>query len=802
MKTIIALHGNPGHPEDWDLLKQALGQDFNLLAVDAQSEEWIRLLTQDTSKKVLIGHSWGCYRILKALPKYEQYVEQVLLVAPYIRPERELPGLAKGLLKLPVLGDKLIQSSHAKAKDSFFADLIYPLKSDALPYLKKVQDRLQDWKLWQKTAFNKIKMQDNPWSTSDVCKVPVTAVFGKDDKISQESVQLEIIKQYPSHKIIHLEKAGHGLLWSHVADLLSVLKAAPQTAAAGHKIGYYPGSDERNNVITYMEKHLREFPERVALRWANPQALAQWDGNPRTPIKHDEITYRHFAARINSFARGLMDIGIKKGDRVIIFLPMSLDMYTAMFAVQRIGAIAVFLDSWARSHHLGASAECVGPRAMISFKMAFDLVEQVPEFKSMPIRILYGPGDKFTHKFEDLLKQEPSPIEPVESEFTALITFTTGSTGKPKGANRTHRFLSAQHHALSHVIPYTEKDKDMPAFPIFSLNNLASGVTTILPALNLAAPAAHDSALLTCQILSENINCTTLSPSMLVGVAKYCKENNIQLTGLRRVVTGGAPISKDDVKAFYEIAPQTDLWILYGSTEAEPMAHIEGRDMLKESNITDPEIIEEGVNVGHISEDIDYRFIRIKDGPIELKDSPWSKIEVPDGEVGEFICTGDHVCRDYYNNPDAFKTTKILDEKNRVWHRTGDLAYIDSEKNLWIVGRVNNAIERAGKYYFPVRAEVLLKRMDFTYRCAFLGVEDSKLGQATYAVVELKEGIDKTTFDFAAAKKEIQRVFEKNKIPVDEIKFVNKVPMDPRHHSKVEYKVLRDQLKEPGVVIG
>lgn len=802
MKTIIALHGNPGHPEDWDLLKQALGQDFNLLAVDAQSEEWIRLLTQDTSKKVLIGHSWGCYRILKALPKYEQYVEQVLLVAPYIRPERELPGLAKGLLKLPVLGDKLIQSSHAKAKDSFFADLIYPLKSDALPYLKKVQDRLQDWKLWQKTAFNKIKMQDNPWSTSDVCKVPVTAIFGKDDKISQESVQLEIIKQYPSHKIIHLEKAGHGLLWSHVADLLSVLKAAPQTAAAGHKIGYYPGSDERNNVITYMEKHLREFPERVALRWANPQALAQWDGNPRTPIKHDEITYRHFAARINSFARGLMDIGIKKGDRVIIFLPMSLDMYTAMFAVQRIGAIAVFLDSWARSHHLGASAECVGPKAMISFKMAFDLVDQVPEFKSMPIRILYGPGDKFTHKFEDLLKQEPSPIEPVESEFTALITFTTGSTGKPKGANRTHRFLSAQHHALSHVIPYTEKDKDMPAFPIFSLNNLASGVTTILPALNLAAPAAHDSALLTCQILSENINCTTLSPSMLVGVAKYCKENNIQLTGLRRVVTGGAPISKDDVKAFYEIAPQTDLWILYGSTEAEPMAHIEGRDMLKESNITDPEIIEEGVNVGHISEDIDYRFIRIKDGPIELKDSPWPKIEVPDGEVGEFICTGDHVCRDYYNNPDAFKTTKILDEKNRVWHRTGDLAYIDSEKNLWIVGRVNNAIERAGKYYFPVRAEVLLKRMDFTYRCAFLGVEDSKLGQATYAVVELKEGIDKTTFDFAAAKKEIQRVFEKNKIPVDEIKFVNKVPMDPRHHSKVEYKVLRDQLKEPGVVIG
>jgi acyl-CoA synthetase (AMP-forming)/AMP-acid ligase II len=288
---------------------------------------------------------------------------------------------------------------------------------------------------------------------------------------------------------------------------------------------------------------------------------------------------------------------------------------------------------------------------------------------------------------------------------------------------------------------------------------------------------------------------------MLVGLARYCKENNIQLKHLRRVVTGGAPISKDDVKNFYEIAPQTDLWILYGSTEAEPMAHIEGRDMLKEKPTADPEIIEEGVNVGHISEDIDFKFIRTKEGPIELKGSSWSQIEVGPGEVGEFICTGDHVCREYYNNPEAFKTTKILDEQNRVWHRTGDLAYIDAKKDLWIVGRTNNAIERAGKYFFPVRAEVLLKRLNFTYRCAFLGMKDPQLGEATYAVVELKPELDKSSFDFAAAKKEINRVFAKNKIPVDHIEFVRSVPMDPRHHSKVEYKVLRDLLKAPGASV-
>lgn len=798
MKTIIALHGNPGHPEDWSLLSQSLPQGYQLHALPADTDDWLQMLSKDNSKKILIGHSWGCYRILKNLAKHKEHVEKVILITPYIEVERKMSILAQWALRLPGLGDNLLKGNHAKAKDTFFADLTYPLEAFRIPYLGKVQERLQDWKEWRRAAFNKIKMQNQPWTEEDLCDVPVHVIYGSKDKISNLKIQEQILQRYPDYQKTIVDDAGHSLLWSHTSDILHVLEA--KDTQAEHKIGYYPGADERNNVISFMEKHLREFPDRIALRWAFRESLQKWDGNPLTQIPHDQISYKHFALRINSFARGLLDIGIQKGDRVIIFLPMSLDMYTAMFAVQRIGAIAVFLDSWARSHHLGASAECVDPKAMISFKMAFDLVEQVPEFQSMPIRILYGPGDKFTHKFEELLKKEPSPIASVESEFTALITFTTGSTGKPKGANRTHRFLSAQHHALSHVIPYTELDSDMPAFPIFSLNNLASGVTTVLPALDLAAPSARDSAILVSQIINEAITCTTLSPSMLVGVSRFCKEQNIVLDKLRRVVTGGAPISKDDVKAFYDIAPQSDLWILYGSTEAEPMAHIEGRDMLRES-MSDPEVIEEGVNVGHISDDIQFKFIRIKDGPIELIDGSWQQIEVGKGEVGEFICTGDHVCREYYNNAEAFKTTKILDRENNVWHRTGDLAYIDNEKNLWIVGRVNNAIERAGKYFFPVRAEVLLKRLDFTYRCAFLGVPDTNLGQATYAVIELEASIDKEHFDFEKAKTEVRRVFEKNRIPVDQIKFVHKVPMDPRHHSKVEYKTLRDQLQDPGVVI-
>ena len=563
------------------------------------------------------------------------------------------------------------------------------------------------------------------------------------------------------------------------------------------RIGYQPGSVTDNNVISYLERHRREFPERTALRWVDPADVAAWDGRHESALPHQQISYGEFAVMVDAVATGLAKLGITKGDRVIIFLPMSVLMYTAMFAVQRLGAISVFLDSWARSNHLGASAACARPRAMISHKAAFDLISTVPEFADMPLRIIAGPGRDASHtaQLEELLKTSGQvDVAPVTSEFTALITFTTGSSGTPKGANRTHRFLSAQHEALSQVVPYTPEDSDMPAFPIFSLNNLASGVTTILPAIDLARPSPRDAAAMVSQILHEKLTCSTLSPSMLNGVSRYCLDHGLTLPSLRRVVTGGAPISEDNVRDFKRIAPDSEVWVLYGSTEVEPMAHIEAAEMLAHAKNPDPEIVEDGVNVGHVSEDLESKFIRIVDGPIDLGTTSWEDLEVAPGEVGEFIVTGDHVCRDYSNNEEAFRKTKILDEQGRVWHRTGDLARQDAKGYLWMVGRIHNAIERGGKYYFPVRAEVILKRLPFVRQGAFLGLPDAQLGSRTAVVLELS---DKSA-DPALVVREAARLFAKNGVPVDSLFVVDHIPMDPRHHSKVEYAVLRDQILATG----
>jgi cis-3-alkyl-4-acyloxetan-2-one decarboxylase / olefin beta-lactone synthetase len=563
------------------------------------------------------------------------------------------------------------------------------------------------------------------------------------------------------------------------------------------EIGYHPGSTPENNVLTFLQRHRERHPERVALSWVPAPALAAFSGDLSAPLPHEVLTYGAFARLIAHTASGLAKLGIAPGDRVIIFLPMGVAMYVAMFAVQRLGAIAVFLDSWARSKHLGASAECVQPKAMISNRQAFELIKDVPELDAMPLRIVGGDsgGVSASARLEELMADPgEAPIAAVASEQTALITFTTGSTGTPKGANRTHRFLSAQHQALRRIIPYGPADLDLPAFPIFSLNNLASGVSTAVPALDLAAPSPGDPAALCNQIQHQRITCTTLSPSMFVGLAAFCTDRGQTLATLRRVVTGGAPISRDDLRGFRAIAPGADIWVLYGSTEVEPMAHIEAREMMALGAPSDPEIVEEGVNVGRLSDDLRCKFLRAAgdDGPIDLARTPWSTLEVPAGQIGELVVSGDHVCRDYYNNPEAFKRAKIVDADGTVWHRTGDLARLDEHGFLYVVGRVNNAVRRGDQFLFPVRAEVILKRVEQARQVAFLGLPDARLGQRAAVVLELADPAGEAAR--AAAVEEVRRLFAKNGIPVDDLFIVDAIPMDPRHHSKVEYEALRQRL--------
>lgn len=574
------------------------------------------------------------------------------------------------------------------------------------------------------------------------------------------------------------------------------------------KIGYDIGNESlRNNCFSFLQEHLEKHPDRICMKWVNTKNKIWFDYNPfaRT-LQHDTFTYKNIYDMVVHVAAGYQKLGVKKGDCALVYVPMIPWLYAGMFAFQMLGAKCIFLDSFARADQLGYVAELCKPKVWLSGERGFAMGAGQPALEAIPVKINMGPSTKkWTARFEELL-ETPEAAQPVavEQEHTALITFTTGSSGVPKGADRSHRFLAAQHYAIDASLPYEKSDLDLPVFPIFSLNNLAAGVTTILPAINVAEPADNDAYVLFTQIKGENITTLTLNPSLLNGLNKYCLEKGHTLPGLRRVAAGGAAVSRDVVEEFKKIAPNAELVVMYGSTEAEPMAHITGKEMLAQRSVTedDAELVDAGVNVGHFADGLQYKFIKIVRGPIEIaSDKQWAELEVPQGSVGELLVAGEHVCRTYYNNPDAFKGSKIRDHKDIVWHRTGDLGRLDKTGNIWIVGRIHNVIERDGKYLFPVQAEVVLKRQPFTRLAAYLGVPDDKLGEKTVCVVAPKNNGDIKDKKLCTEREaEIRRVMAKNEIPVDQVIFHPDIPMDLRHRSKVEYGILRDELKGAGLV--
>ena len=196
--------------------------------------------------------------------------------------------------------------------------------------------------------------------------------------------------------------------------------------------------------------------------------------------------------------------------------------------------------------------------------------------------------------------------------------------------------------------------------------------------------------------------------------------------------------------------------------------------------------------VGWIDDALGARLVRLDRGPIVLDGAGWAAWDATPGEPGELLVAGEHVCRDYFRNDEAFARSKVRDGTT-VWHRTGDVGLLDEQGRLWLVGRVHNAILRAGRVHFPVTPEQVLGGLPFVRQGAYVGLPDEALGERTCVVFSSREPPeDDTTLD--AWRATARTALEGAGVVVDEVRHALRVPMDPRHHSKVDYDRLRELL--------
>ncbi|MGE3801457.1 MAG: AMP-binding protein, partial [Candidatus Kapaibacterium sp.] len=496
------------------------------------------------------------------------------------------------------------------------------------------------------------------------------------------------------------------------------------------------------NIVTILEQNARQFPEKIAM------------------IEGEmSVTYREFLTNIQRRAAWFSERGIVRGDGVLIVVPMSITLYEILIALFWIGAVAVFLDAWSNRSRLELARNAFPIKGFIGVGRAHLLRLISPALRSIPLKFWVDTPGRWNESLG-------TPVQ-VMPDDPALITFTTGSTGKPKGANRTHGFLLAQHQAiLNHFAPQVD-DIDMPTLPIFPLSNIALGSTTFLPPVNFRDITNFKPDVLLREATRRHITTTAGSPAFFLRLATYLIERDQTFSHLREILVGGAPVFPRTARTLRRAFPDTEITIVYGSTEAEPISMIS-----VDSLLTQAKSRHDALPVGKPVESIEIIIASIDESNL----SP-----LPTGEVGEICVSGKHVLQEYIGDPSEWSDKMVVVEGKR-WLRTGDAGCVDHEGSLYLLGRVGKSWIRSGERHFVMPVELALDEIPGVAIGTILEVEGE-----TILLIERENNMVTTEV-------KIREAVRDREISFDRIEFIQRIPRDPRHASKIDYEKLREAL--------
>jgi olefin beta-lactone synthetase len=473
--------------------------------------------------------------------------------------------------------------------------------------------------------------------------------------------------------------------------------------------------------------------------------------------------------------------GLRPGDPVLLFVPMCAELYVALSAVLRSGLVATFLDPSSGRKEIERYCALHPPKGFIATSKAHLLRFASPALRHIPHRFSIGlpvPGAMRWERAERM--PGTGEICAAACDTPAILTFTSGSTGDARAAVRTHGFLLAQHRALAQTLDLKADDVDLATLPLFVLANLASGLTSLIPAVDLRRPGDYDPAHVISQIRNYRPSRAGASPAFFERLAGYCEERGLLLPEFYRFFTGGGPVYPSLIERLSRVAPNAEITAVYGSTEAEPIAQIARGD------IGDGDMAAmvggRGLLAGLPVPMIGLRIVSDKWRPSSFT-STLAEFEaacLPTGKSGEIVVSGEHVLSGYLNGHGDEQTKIRVDEE--VWHRTGDAGYLDDRGRLWLLGRSVARVEDGKGTLYPFAVECAATAHSGVRRAALVRHNGRRL-----LIVEPVPGGGPP--DCAAIKAALGWA------ELDEVRLWRQIPVDRRHNSKIDYPALSRQLR-------
>ncbi len=473
-------------------------------------------------------------------------------------------------------------------------------------------------------------------------------------------------------------------------------------------------------------------------------------------------TYGEMQERIDRLAGGLRAHGVNHGDRVAFLGFNQPAFFETMFAAARLGAIFVPLNFRLTGPELGYIINDAGAHTIVVDEHHRPVIDAIRD--ELPCR-RYVSADAAADGWASLasVASHSAPItghEPVDDDEVAVIMYTSGTTGRPKGAMLTHANLWWNNTNALHMLDVSEDDVSLVVAPLFHIGGL--NVTTLITWQKGGEIVLHrsfDPGRFLEDVPAYGVTTTFAVPAMLLFVSQHPDFAATDLTSLRLIICGGAPVPEPLMKLCNGRGVPINQG--YGLTETAPML-----------TFLSPEF---GLaKLGSAGKTPLFTEVRIVGPTGEVLTEPFVK--------GEVCASGPNIMKGYWNKPDA--TRSAIDAEG--WFHTGDVGYLDEDGFLYIADRVKDMLITGGENVYPAEVESVLYDHPSVAEVAVIGLPDERWGEVVVAVAALKPG---TSLDLAELRDFAHDRLARFKLPI-RLELVEALPRNPAG------KVLKFQLRD------
>jgi fatty-acyl-CoA synthase len=443
------------------------------------------------------------------------------------------------------------------------------------------------------------------------------------------------------------------------------------------------------------------------------------------------LSYAEFDAAVDELARGLLARALAPGDRVGIWAPNCIDWMLVQYATARIGVILVNINPAYRSHELAYVLKQSGISVLFSAvehkgsdyrAMVQQVAAECPQLRETN----YLGGPDWQRLLADAQSVPADRISELaaklDPDYPINIQYTSGTTGFPKGATLTHHNILNNGYLVGEGCGYTEQDRICVPVPFYHcfgmvMGNLAAtshGACVVIPAAGFD-PAASLRAV-------QDERCTSLYgvPTMFIAELGLPGFAGYDLSSLRTGCMAGSPCPVEVMKRVITEMHMDEVTIAYGMTETSPVSTQTGKD---------DSIDRRTSTVGRVHPHVEVMVV-----------DPDTDLPVPRGVPGELCTRAYSVMIGYWDEPE--KTAEVL---RNGWMHTGDLATMDDEGYLNIVGRIKDLVIRRGENVYPREIEEFLYTHPDILDAQVVGVPDERYGEELMVWVRLREGAEPLT---------------------------------------------------------